>query len=107
MIERDEWRSIRALIDGVLRGRGEYFTTGQVIKRDEKKKLVWIKDNHGRFRSHGKNSVATVRGTLWLTKETCRGTMTRVKQGKVAVRDLHRKRTVLVRAGHSYLAKRR
>ncbi|MFL6038040.1 MAG: hypothetical protein ACJ74B_05360, partial [Gaiellaceae bacterium] len=78
-----------------------------VASKKKRTKLVWIKDNHGRFRSHGKNSVATVRGTLWLTKETCAATLTRVKQGKVAVRDLRRKRTVLVRAGHSYLAKRR
>jgi streptogramin lyase len=69
-------------------------------------KLVWVKDKHGRFRSHGKNSVATVRGTLWMTKETCAGTLTRVKEGAVAVRDLHLKRTVVVRAGHSYLARR-
>jgi hypothetical protein len=71
-----------------------------------KKKLIWVKDSHGRFRSHGKNSVATVRGTQWLTHETCAGTLTRVKQGKVAVRDVHTHKTVLVRAGHGYLAKR-
>jgi hypothetical protein len=29
-----------------------------------------------------------------------------VTEGSVSVRDLHRKRTVLVRAGHSYLARR-
>jgi ferric-dicitrate binding protein FerR (iron transport regulator) len=69
-------------------------------------KLIWVKDKHGRFRSHGQNSVATVRGTLWLTKETCAGTLTRVKEGAVAVRDLRRKQTVIVRAGHSYLARR-
>jgi hypothetical protein len=49
--------------------------------------------------------VATVRGTLWETIERCEGTVTLVKQGSVSVRDLHRHRTVLVRAGHSYLAK--
>ena len=75
-------------------------------KKTPVKKLIWVKDNHGRFRSHGQNSVATVRGTLWLTQETCAGTLTKVKQGAVAVRDLRRKRTVLVRAGHSYLARR-
>jgi hypothetical protein len=69
--------------------------------------LVWAKDHNGRFRSHGRNSVATVRGTIWLTEETCAGTLTKVAQGKVAVRDLHTHRTVLVTAGHGYLAKRR
>ena len=70
------------------------------------RKLIWVKDKKGRFRSHGKNSVATVRGTLWMTQETCAGTLTRVREGAVAVRDLRLRRTVLVRAGHSYLARR-
>jgi hypothetical protein len=65
---------------------------------------LWAKDKHGRFRSRGRNSVATVRGTRWLTKETCAGTLTRVAEGAVAVRDTRRHKTVLVRAGHSYLA---
>jgi streptogramin lyase len=75
-------------------------------KKKPADKLIWVKDKHGRFRSHGQNSVATVRGTLWLTKETCAGTLTRVKEGAVAVRDLRRQRTVVVRAGHSYLVRR-
>jgi hypothetical protein len=68
-------------------------------------RMVWVKDHHGRFRSHGKNSVATVRGTVWMTKETCAGTLTRVAQGLVAVKNVHTGRTTLVRAGHSYLAR--
>lgn len=67
---------------------------------------LWGRDRNGRFRTHGNDSVASVRGTHWLTEDTCAGTRTRVKEGSVAVRDLHRKRTVLVRAGHSYLARR-
>jgi hypothetical protein len=66
---------------------------------------LWAKDRNGRFRSRGRNSVATVRGTRWLTRETCAGTLTRVAEGAVAVGDLRRHRTVLVRAGHSYLAR--
>ncbi|HEX4718799.1 MAG TPA: hypothetical protein VH300_09745 [Thermoleophilaceae bacterium] len=103
-------QSASGMVDVYLAGASPVCPRGRTAVASKKKKrtkLVWIKDNHGRFRSHGKNSVATVRGTLWLTQETCRGTRTRVKQGKVAVRDLHRKRTVLVRAGHSYLATRR
>jgi len=66
---------------------------------------LWAKDKHGRFRSRGRNSVATVRGTRWLTQETCAGTLTRVAEGAVEVRDTRRHKTVLVRAGHSYLAR--
>jgi hypothetical protein len=59
----------------------------------------------GRFRTTGRNSAATVRGTIWLTEERCDGTLTRVTRGIVSVRDLRANRTVLVRAGHSYLAR--
>jgi hypothetical protein len=66
---------------------------------------LWGRDRNGKFRTHGNDSVASVRGTRWLTEDTCAGTRTRVTEGSVAVRDLHRKRTVVVRAGHSYLAR--
>lgn len=66
---------------------------------------LWSTDSGGRFRTHGRNSVATVRGTAWVTTETCAGTRTTVTQGAVSVRDLHRRKTVLVRAGGSYLAR--
>ena len=68
---------------------------------------LWGRDSHSRFRTHGRDSVATVRGTRWVTTDRCDGTLTRVTQGKVSVRDLHRKRSVLVSAGHAYLARHR
>ncbi len=58
----------------------------------------------GKFRTDGKYSSATVRGTIWLVQDQCNGTLTKVKRGTVAVRDFKRKRTVSVKAGHSYLA---
>jgi hypothetical protein len=60
----------------------------------------------GRFRTNGKYSAATVRGTIWLTEERCDGTLTRVRRGVVSVRDRKRRKTVIVRAGRSYLARR-
>jgi streptogramin lyase len=65
---------------------------------------LWGRDSGGRFRTHGRHSHATVRGTRWLTEDRCSGTFTRVTDGAVVVRDLTRRRTVVVRAGHSYLA---
>ena len=59
----------------------------------------------GRFRTSGRNSSATVRGTIWITADRCDGTLTTVKRGKVAVRDFRRKKTVVVGAGKSYLAR--
>jgi streptogramin lyase len=66
---------------------------------------LWAKDNHGHFSTRGHNSVATVRGTEWATAESCAGTLTIVKRGAVSVRDLRRHRSVVVRAGRSYLAR--
>jgi hypothetical protein len=59
----------------------------------------------GKFRTNGKYSSATVRGTIWLTTDRCDGTLTTVKRGTVSVRDLRRHKTVTVKAGHSYLAR--
>jgi streptogramin lyase len=67
---------------------------------------LWGRDRGGRFRTHGRHSHATVRGTRWLTEDRCSGTFTRVTNGAVVVRDLTRRRSVVVRAGHSYLAPR-
>jgi streptogramin lyase len=71
------------------------------------RRTLWGKDSKGKYRTHGRNSVATVRGTVWMTSETCAGTLTRVTEGAVAVRDVARKKTVLVRKGGSYLARAR
>jgi hypothetical protein len=69
-----------------------------------KSRKLWG-DGKGKFRTKGRYSAATVRGTIWLVQDSCAGTLTRVRQGVVSVRD--RKKTVLVRAGRSYLAKPR
>ena len=59
----------------------------------------------GRFRTRGRRSSATVRGTIWTTADRCDGTLTTVRRGRVVVRDFRRKKTVLVRAGKRYLAR--
>ena len=61
----------------------------------------------GAFRTSGRYSAATVRGTRWLVQDSCAGTLTRVTQGSVAVRDNLRRRTIVVRAGRRYLARPR
>jgi hypothetical protein len=61
----------------------------------------------GRFRTRGRFSAATVRGTTWTVEDRCDGTLTRVKSGTVAVRDFRRRKTITVRAGKSYLARAR
>jgi hypothetical protein len=72
----------------------------------KKKRHLWG-DGKGSFRTTGKYSSATVRGTKWLVEDSCAGTLTRVARGSVTVRDRVRGKTVVVSAGKSYLAKPR
>ena len=60
---------------------------------------------HGRFRTRGRNSSATVRGTKWTMTDTCSGTLTAVQRGVVVVRDFTLKKNKTVKAGHHYFAR--
>jgi hypothetical protein len=74
-------------------------------KKKSPPRSLWGSDDHGRFTTRGRGSVATVRGTRWLTEDRCDGTLTSVAAGAVAVRDLRRGRTVVVTKNHHYLAR--
>jgi hypothetical protein len=67
---------------------------------------LWGTDDHGRFQTRGGGSVATVRGTRWLTEDFCDGTRTTVVRGAVDVRSRRTGRTVRVRAGHALFVAR-
>ena len=77
---------------------------GQAAQKKPKTRRLWG-DGKGKFRTKGRYSAATVRGTKWLVQDTCRTTVTRVTQGSVSVRDTVRKRTVVVRKGGRYVAR--
>ena len=57
----------------------------------------------GRFRTSGRNSSATVRGTIWEVTDRCDGTLTKVGAAGSVCATSAGYRTVVVRAGHSYL----
>jgi hypothetical protein len=59
----------------------------------------------GRFRTSGRYSAATVRGTIWETVDRCDGTLTKVNRGVVVVRDFRKRRNITLPAGKSYLAR--
>ena len=61
----------------------------------------------GRFRTRGRHSSATVRGTTWLQKDTCTTTTTSVKEGVVIVKDFAKRKNVRVKAGKRYVARAR
>jgi hypothetical protein len=96
----------RGMTELVLRGRKPSCPTARAAAVDRRPpRQLWTSDKHGRFRTRGSNAVATVRGTSWYMADRCDGTYTRVKRGKVAVRDLRTGRTVLLHAGQSHLAR--
>jgi hypothetical protein len=72
--------------------------------RKRRSRHLWG-SGHGSFRTRGRYASATVRGTVWVQKDTCSGTLTIVRRGTVTVRDFVRHKTVVVKAGKSYLAK--
>ena len=59
----------------------------------------------GYFTTNGKYAAASVRGTFWLTQDSCTGTLVSVRSGTVKVLDRVLHRTVTVVAGKSYLAR--
>jgi hypothetical protein len=75
-------------------------------QKKPKKRRLWGKGS-GKFRTTGSYSAATVRGTTWLVQDTCTTTLTRVTQGVVSVRDKVKRKTVLVKKGKRYTAKKR
>jgi hypothetical protein len=58
----------------------------------------------GHFRTRGRNSAATVRGTQWTMTDSCAGTLTTVSRGSLVVRDFRLRKTLVLKAGHKYLA---
>jgi DNA-binding beta-propeller fold protein YncE len=100
-------RSQRYVTELVLQGRfGPCPGSGRdaaAAQRSGRRKL-WGNAN-GRFRSQGRYSSSAVRGTRWLTQDSCEGTLTAVRRGRVAVRDFVRDTTTVLEAGERYLAR--
>jgi sugar lactone lactonase YvrE len=101
-------RSERGLTELALIGRRPRCRPrpGAETSASRNRRRLWG-DAHGRFRTRGIHSVATVRGTKWLVEDRCGGTVTRVARGAVSVRDLGRRKAVLVRRGETYIARPR
>jgi hypothetical protein len=104
-------RSARGLTDVVLKGSSfsRCRRRGKGSARSAQSRLIrrLRASARGRYRTRGRHSAATVRGTVWTTTDRCDGTLTRVTRGRVAVRDFRRRKTITVRAGKSYLARAR
>ena len=62
-------------------------------------------DRHGNFRTRGRYSAATVRGTVWGVRDRCDGTLTTVFSGTVVVSDFATGKTITVHTGQTFLAR--
>jgi CSLREA domain-containing protein len=60
----------------------------------------------GRFRTQGNFGAASVRGTIWLTVDQCKGTFFKVRKGVVTVTDFVADKVLSLPAGKSYWAKK-
>ena len=78
---------------------------GTAALQAPKKRRLWG-NAKGSFRTRGRLASAAVRGTVWLTEDTCAGTLVRVRTGRVEVFDLAKQQRVILRAGQSYFARR-
>jgi hypothetical protein len=66
---------------------------------------LWGKGK-GRFRTRGRRSSTTVRGTTWLVEDRCDGTtLNRVTSGKVVVRDFGLRKDINLKAPGIYIAR--
>jgi hypothetical protein len=105
----------RGYVDLYLRGRAcprsrrhaDGGSASAASARRRRRNHLWGHDHGGRFRTHGRHSQATVRGTRWLTVDRCDGTLTLVTNGSVVVRDTVRHRRLVLHAGERYLARNR
>jgi len=77
----------------------------KVAAKKPPKRSLWGSGT-GNYVTKGHYASATVRGTVWLTQDRCEGTLVHVQSGTVSVLDTVKHRTVTVRAGQSYLARK-
>ena len=77
----------------------------RAAQRKPKTRKLWG-DGRGSFRTVGRYSAATVRGTRWLVQDTCAGTLRASRRGR-SLSATVRNRNVVVRPGRPYTARPR
>ena len=101
-----ELRADRLLVQEGLQAEAKASISAK--KKKSKKRVRRLFGNaKGSFRTSGRNAAATVRGTRWSVQDRCDGTLVTVQRGRVEVRDKVKRKTVIVRTGHTYLARSR
>jgi DNA-binding beta-propeller fold protein YncE len=102
-----------ALVESAFKGAPTYATCkakkagdATVASLSSKTLQLLHASAHGKFRTTGKYSAATVRGTKWTIADKCNGTLTHDITDSVSVTDFVHHKTVILHAGQSYLARK-
>jgi hypothetical protein len=110
----DKGLSTLAIVEGAYKGAPTFASCKNKGAADEPSASVAVSSRilqtlrsraTGRFRTRGRYAAGTVRGTRWNTIDRCGETGIQVLTHSVLVTDFVKHITVLVRAGHRYIAK--
>ncbi len=102
------------LLEGLFLGAPTYASckahaatdsTAQAALSSKVLQALRASDHHGNFRTKGRFSAATVRGTAWGVRDRCDGTLTTVRRGTVVVTDFVSGKTITLHAGQAFLAR--
>ena len=99
------------IVEGAFKGAPSYATLHQAQGRRRHRGQASTQDppaaarqRHGKFRTKGRYSAATVLGTKWTIADRCDGTLTHDITDSVTVTDFVHHKTIILHAGQSYLA---
>ncbi|MGZ4232909.1 MAG: PKD domain-containing protein [Solirubrobacteraceae bacterium] len=99
-----------SLVEGTVKGAPSYATCrtkkGKAVTAAVSKKTLQLLHGsaHGKFRTKGRYSAATIRGTIWTIADRFDGTLVHAIKDTVTVDDLVLHKVISLRPGHSYLA---
>ena len=103
-------RLVEKLRCGKRTGRQAKVTksSGPVARASGKRRRRVWGSGHGNYKTGGSGGTGSVRGTTWLTKDTCRGTFFKVTDGiGISVFDFDLGQTFDLGPGQSYFARNR
>jgi hypothetical protein len=107
MTQRRDGLVVSTLLGGTYAGCPTDRPHGKKASVSRAKHVVrklWA-EGHGSYSTKGSYATGAVLGTRWLTEDLCEGTLIRVVTDRVAVTNLITGRHLVVKAGHSYLAR--
>jgi hypothetical protein len=98
--------SLIGSLAGCTTARAAADTSAHAARHRPRKRRLFA-SGHGNYQTNGLVASAAVRGTTWVTQDTCQGTLVQAVHGVVEVHDRVHNRVVVVPAPLSYFTARR